>query len=172
MEHHLTSLHFFITSLPFPCCVSTIGKSSLELHGFADASKMAVCAAIYAVSYCGESPIDRNLGREVESGPKKFSIPTLELVAAHTWTKLQNNVENAQNSSAIASFHSCSVTVLYWLSTRGEWCTFVRNRVKKIKTLSHTQVRTRVTSVREELVRDQVAYRWIHWSYSTEIAEI
>ena len=119
----------------------TIGKSSLELHGFADASKMTVCAAIYAVLYCGESPIDRNLLiANSRVAPKKLKFPRLELVAAQTLAKLQNNVENALKSSAMASFHNWvdSVTVLYWLSTGGEWCTFVRNRVKKIKKLSHT----------------------------------
>ena len=122
-----------------PRCVSTINQSHFELHGFADASKMAVCAAIYAVSYCEESPIDRNLlVAKSRVAPKNLSIPRLELVAAHTLAKLQNNVENALKSFPIASSHNWvdSVTVLYWLSDRGEWSTFVRNRVKKIKELS------------------------------------
>ena len=122
-----------------PRCVSTINQSHFELHGFADASKMAVCAAIYAVSYCEESPIDRNLlVAKSRVAPKNLSIPRLQLVAAHTLPKLQNNVENALKSFPIASSHNWvdSITVLYWLSDRGEWSTFVQNRVKKIKELS------------------------------------
>ena len=122
-----------------PRCVSTISQSHFELHGFADASKFAVCAAIYAVSYCGETPFDRNLlVAKSRVAPKNLSIPRLELVAAHTLAKLQSNVENALKSFPIASFHNWvdSVTVLYWLSGHGEWSTFVRNRVKKIRELS------------------------------------
>jgi hypothetical protein len=122
-----------------PRFVSTISHSHFELHGFADASKLAVCAAIYVVSYRGEIPFDRNLlVAKSRVAPKNLSIPRLELVAAHTLAKLQNNVKNALKSSPIASLHNWvdSVTVLYWLSDRGEWSTFVRNRVKKIRELT------------------------------------
>ena len=59
-------------------------------------------------------------------------------MAVHTLAKLQNNLKNALKSSPIASLHNWidSVTVLYWLSDRGEWSTFVRNRVKKIRELT------------------------------------
>jgi hypothetical protein len=122
-----------------PRCVATIGQSHFRLHGFADASKLAVCAVIYVVSYRGETPVDRNLlVAKSRVAPKNLSIPRLELVAAHTLAKLQNNVKHALSSFPIASLHNWvdSVTVLYWLSDHGEWSTFVRNRVKKIKELT------------------------------------
>ena len=167
-----------------PHCASTINQSHFELHGFADASKMAVCTAIYAISYCGESPIDRNLlVTKSRVAPKNLSIPRLELVAAHALAKLRNNVENALKSFPVASSHNWvnSLTILYWLSDRGEWFTFVRNCLQKIKELQvqhgnrYPPVRTQVTLAREEPARTnwvsrgsrtRVAYRWIHWSYS------
>ena len=67
-----------------------------------------------------------------------MSIPRLELVAAHTLAKLQNNVSRALVSVPISAYHNWvdSVTALCWLANRGEWSTFVRNRVKKIGELT------------------------------------
>ena len=59
-------------------------------------------------------------------------------MAAHTLDKLQNNVSLALVSYPLK--HSVSwgdsLTVLCWLVDRGEWSTFVRNRVRKIQELS------------------------------------
>ena len=76
-------------AITVPRCVSTVSQSHFELHGFADASKIAMCAATYAVSYCGETPFDRNLlVAKSRVGPKNLSIQRLELVAARTLAKL------------------------------------------------------------------------------------
>ena len=67
-----------------------------------------------------------------------MSIPRLELVAAHTLTKLQSNARKALVSFPISSYHNWvdSITVLCWLANSGEWTTFVRNRVKKFGELT------------------------------------
>ena len=71
-------------------CVYNNYQRHLQLHGFVNARKMAVCAAIYTVSYCGESRrIDRNLlVNKSRVAPKNLSIPRLKLVGAHTLAKL------------------------------------------------------------------------------------
>ena len=110
-----------------------------EIHGFADASKVAVCASIYVVTYQDSTPVDQNLlVAKSRVTPKEMSIPRLELVAAHSLAKLQNNVSKALMSIPITAYHNWvdSVTVLCWLANRGEWSTFVRNRVKKIGELT------------------------------------
>lgn len=70
--------------------------------------------------------------------PKGTSIPRLKLVAAHTLTKLENSVSEALTSFPISNFYNGidSVMLLCWLTNRGEWSTFVRNRVKKIDELT------------------------------------
>ncbi|XP_070571221.1 uncharacterized protein [Ptychodera flava] len=114
------------------------------MHGFADASKTAVCAAIYIVAYENSTPVSQNLlTAKARIAPKHMSIPRLELIAAHTLAKLQNNVSKALANFPITACHSWvdSTTVLYWLSNRGEWSTFVRNRVKKIDELTESKWR-------------------------------
>lgn len=50
----------------------------------------------------------------------------------------ENGVSKALTSFPITGYHNWvdSMTVLYWLANRGEWSTFVRNRVKKIEELT------------------------------------
>ena len=70
--------------------------------------------------------------------PKDMSIPRLELVAAYTLAKQQSSVSKALTSFPIACYHNWvdSTTVMCWLANRGEWFTFIGNRVKKIRGLT------------------------------------
>ncbi|XP_070573985.1 uncharacterized protein [Ptychodera flava] len=72
-----------------------------------------------------------------------MSIPRLELIAAHTLAKLQNNVSKALSNFPITACHSWvdSTTVLYWLSNHGEWSIFVRKWIKKIDELTESKWR-------------------------------
>lgn len=124
-----------------PRCVSTAHSSHFEVNGFADASKVAVCATIYIVAYNDETPVDQNLlVAKSRVAPRNMSIPRLELVAAHTLAKLLSNVRKALLSFPIKNSYCWgdSVTVLFWLANHGEWSTFVRNRVKKIRELTNS----------------------------------
>ena len=106
-----------------------------EIHGFANASKVAICAALHIVSYQDSTPVDQNLvAAKSRVAPKEMSIPRLELVAAHTLTKFENNVSWALASFPITTYHNWadSITAPCWLANRGEWATFVRNQVKII----------------------------------------
>ena len=125
-------------TVPRSICKSS-HRTHFEVHGFSDASKVAVCASMYVVTYQDSTPVDQNLlVAKSRIAPKEMSIPRLELVAAHTLAKLQNSVKKALKSFPISAYHNWvdSITVLCWLANRGEWTTFVRNRVKKIGELT------------------------------------
>ena len=141
-EAWVTSLQKAPT-LTVPRCVFKLHGTHFEIHGFADASKVGVCAALYVVTYQDSTPVDQNLlAAKSRVAPKETSIPRLELVAAHTLAKLQSNVSKALVSFPITAYHNWvdSITVLCWLANRGEWTTFVRNRVKKIGELTESVV--------------------------------
>ncbi len=125
-----------------PRSIATQGGSEFEIHGFSDASKTAVCAAIYTVEYQESTPVNQSLlVAKSRVAPKDTSIPRLELIAAMTLAKLQSNVLRALKLQPIRSVHNWvdSVTVLYWLANKGTWSAFVRNRVKKIKELGDAE---------------------------------
>ena len=106
-----------------PRCFFRHQRTHFEVHGFSDASKVAVCAALYVVTFQDSTPVDQNLlVAKSRVAPKEMSIPRLELVAAHTLAKLQSNAIKALVSFPISSYHNWvdSITVLCWLANRGE----------------------------------------------------
>jgi hypothetical protein len=120
--------------------VCTAKGSTFQLHGFADASQVAVCAAIYAVEYChGEIHTQNLLVTKSCVALKGPTIPRLELVAAHTLSKIINNVTRALQDAPITEVHywSDSTTALHWLCHKGTWSIFVRNLVNKIQELTN-----------------------------------
>ncbi|XP_002734893.1 uncharacterized protein LOC100366659 [Saccoglossus kowalevskii] len=131
-------------TITIPRCVFTDTPTSFEIHGFADASKVALCAAVYVVACRDSKPVSQQLlVAKSRIAPKDRSIPRLGLAAAHTLAKLQNNVSKALAAFPITAWNSWvdSTTVLYWLQNHGEWSTFVRNRVRKIGELTDAQWR-------------------------------
>ncbi len=87
-------------------CIFKSHGNHFKIHGFADASKVAVCASIYVVTYQDLTPVDHNLFvAKSRVAPKEMSIPRLELVAAHTLAKLQNNVSKALAAPPITAYH-------------------------------------------------------------------
>ena len=77
------------TNVRVPRSVVDHNVRRLELHGFSDASKKAVSAAVYVVAHHDEKPIKQTLlVSKSRIAPKNQSIPRLELVAAHNLTNL------------------------------------------------------------------------------------
>ena len=98
-----------------PPCVFKLHGTHFEIHGFADASKVGVCAALYVETYQDSTPVDQNLlAAKSRVAPKEASIPRLELVARHILAKLQSNVSKALVSFPITAYHNWvdSITVL------------------------------------------------------------
>ena len=109
-------------------CMLTVPRSvvikeshDVVLHGFADASKVAVAAVVYIVSSDETGGGKQNLlVAKFRLAPKALSIPRLELVAAHTLLKLMSHVKKALPDINITSINlwSDSMTTLFWLKNR------------------------------------------------------
>ena len=101
-------------TLTVPRCVFKHNRTHFEIHGFADASKVAVCAALYIVSYQDSTPVDQNLlPAKSRVALREMSIPRLELVAAHALAKLENNVSRALASFPITAYHNWVDSIQY-----------------------------------------------------------
>ena len=132
-------------------CMLTVPRSvvfkeshDVALHGFADASKVAVAAAVYIVSSDETGRGKQNLlVAKSRLASKALSIPRLELVAAHTLSKLMAYVKKALPDINITSTNlwSDSMTTLFWLKSRGTWSKYVKNGVKAISDLGMTNWR-------------------------------
>ena len=112
------------------------------LHGFSDASKLAVSVAVYAVTTHIATPVQqRLLVAKSRIAPKDQSIPRLGLVAAHTLSRLMDHVKEVLKDVHVEEYHcwvDCT-TVLYWIKGQGTWSQFVRNRTKAIQDKEYLQ---------------------------------
>ena len=112
--------------------------TNFSLHGFSDASAQAVCAAIYAVEWKGDQPINQQLlVAKSRIAEKNQTIPRLELVACHILAKLMQSVNEALDIP-ILKFSYCtdSSTALHWLKNQGTYRVYVKNRVNSINEMS------------------------------------
>ena len=114
----------------------------LVLHGFSDASDLAVCSLIFVVAYHEALPVRQNLlvGKS-RIAPRNTSIPRKELVAAHTLSQLMNHAKQTLENQPIDEYHCWvdSTTILYWIKGQGTWSVFVRNRTKTIQEKNYLQ---------------------------------
>ena len=110
--------------------------TKIVLHGFSDASKLAVSAAIYALVFHKAAPVCQNpLDAKSRIAPRELSIPRLELIAAHTLSKLMNHVKEVLQGRPVEEYHCWvdSTTVLCWIKGQGTWTQFVRNTTRAIQ---------------------------------------
>eukprot|EP00794_Sanderia_malayensis_P017860 gene17860-19641_t len=124
--------------ITIPRYVADNGINEFIIHGFADASKLAICAAVYVSVKNSDGTASQNLlVSKSRIAPKDTSIPRLELFAAHMLAKLVSHVKGALSTYSIQECHmwSDSMTVLYWLASKGTWSVYVRNRVRAIQDL-------------------------------------
>ena len=120
-------------SINVPHSVVSKDVRRIDLHGFADASKLAVSAAVYALVFHHVAPVHQSLlVAKSRIAPKHLSIPRLELIAAHTLSKLMNHVKEVMEGQLVEEYHCWvdSITVLYWIKGHGTWSQFVRNRTE------------------------------------------
>ena len=108
--------------LTVPRCVTTQYYQQVYLHGFADASKVAVCAAIYIVCLRKNGGVRQNLlVAKSRITPKNLTIPRLELIAVHALAKLVAHVKLSltENTFKEINLWTDSMATLYWLLNRG-----------------------------------------------------
>ncbi|XP_073820628.1 uncharacterized protein [Musca autumnalis] len=125
-----------IDMLKVPRWINFTLTSSVEIHGFCDASESAYGAAIYIrVEDTESSTHTFLLAAKTRVAPiKKLSIPRLELCGAVLLSKLAVSVmDNLQISNYVTQFWTDSTIVLAWLKKPPcHWSTFVGNRISEI----------------------------------------
>ncbi|XP_076301926.1 uncharacterized protein LOC143220071 [Lasioglossum baleicum] len=111
---------------------------SMQLHGFADASKLAYGAVLYLRTETQSSISTQLIQAKSKVAPiKTLSIPRLELSAAHLLAKLVHNVLPLFDDRGIDIYlWTDSLDVLHWLKEHpSKWPTFVANRCADIHNL-------------------------------------
>ena len=109
-----------------------------EVHGFADASKLALAAVIYLrIALDGQVFVSLQLAKTRVAPLQTISIPKLELNAAHLLAQLGSRFHSIMPFSFQAvHLWSDSKDVLYWLRDHpSRWPTFIANRCSHIQTL-------------------------------------
>ncbi|KMQ88503.1 pao retrotransposon peptidase superfamily [Lasius niger] len=114
-------------------------NSSVEIHGFSDASQLAITAVIY-VRVPGEYGkfSARLVCSKTKIEPiKRLSIPRLELTAALLLTRLMTNTLKALelHEASVFCWTDSSVTLTWINAHPSRWRDFVHNRVSAIQDL-------------------------------------
>lgn len=112
--------------------------SRIEIHGFSDASQLAMAAAVYL-----RTPSDNNafsvqlVCSKTRVAPlKRLTLPRLELTAALLLARLIARTTKALELSEVAAvfcWSDSSVTLIWITAHPSCWKDFVRNRVSAIQ---------------------------------------
>lgn len=123
-------------SIPRWLGLSTIPDLT-EIHGFSDASQLAMAAAVYIkVPYGHKKTRVQLICSKTRVAPLKcLTIPRLELNAALLLAKLVRHTVKALGLTNVSSFcwTDSSVTLTWITSPPSRWKDFVRNRVEAIQ---------------------------------------
>ncbi|KAL7725776.1 hypothetical protein ACLKA6_017606 [Drosophila palustris] len=122
------------TSFKFPRFV-LLPHASWEIHGFCDASMSAYGACIYIRSESKGELTSRLLCSKSRVAPlKTFTIPKLELAAAHLLSELISNIAEIVQLSCSFYCWSDSTIVLSWIrEAPSNFNVFVSNRIAQIQ---------------------------------------
>ncbi|KAI4472951.1 hypothetical protein M0802_016409 [Mischocyttarus mexicanus] len=109
---------------------------SVQIHGFSDASQLAMAAVVYLrVSYPNKPPVVRLVCSKTKVAPlKRLTIPRLELSAAALLARLTKEVIRLLDLSEADTFlwSDSSVTLAWVKNNPMRWKEFVGNRVAAI----------------------------------------
>ncbi|XP_063540783.1 uncharacterized protein LOC134749694 [Cydia strobilella] len=115
-------------------------KSSIEVHGFADASMSAYAAVVYvrAIDTDGQVQVSLLTAKTKTAPLKQISMPRLEMCAAVLLCRLLKHVVSILKVQKHQVFAwSDSQVVLSWIKgDPGRWTPFVKNRVTEIKKMN------------------------------------
>ena len=127
-----------LSTIHIPRCYSPVGffLSSVQLHGFSDASEEAYAGVVYLrlVDPAGKIHTAIAMSKTRVSPIKRLSIPRLELCGAQLLTKLLCHVRRTLNVPVTSVFAwTDSTIVLSWLTGNPRrFKTYVGNRISYI----------------------------------------
>ncbi|XP_046145812.1 uncharacterized protein LOC123989180 [Osmia bicornis bicornis] len=136
IREDLTSL----ARLSIPRWFNTTTTSTVELHGFSDASVLAMAAVVYLVVHAPSTGTHTFLicAKTRVTPLKRLTIPRLELTAALLLSKLMRHVHVTLNLTVSQTFlWTDSEVTLAWIKTHpSKWKDYVRNRVIQIQEIT------------------------------------
>ncbi|XP_037955049.1 uncharacterized protein LOC119684956 [Teleopsis dalmanni] len=121
-----------IKDIKIPRWISTLADTSLELHGFADASEKTYAAVVYAKT----SNAITMLAAKSKVNPikNKKTLPKLELCEAHLLGKLMKSIKEVINREVKIYAWSDSTIALSWIKNENKTKDkFIGTRVREIK---------------------------------------
>ncbi|XP_029680155.1 uncharacterized protein LOC115245812 [Formica exsecta] len=134
---HLRSELSDLTSITIPRWLSLTPSTMVELHGFSDASQLAMAAAVYikVISHPTEPIITLVCAKTKVAPLKRLTIPRLELTAAVLLSRLISYVQRTLELAEIPIYLWTDSSVsLTWINSHpSRWKDFVRNRVAAIQ---------------------------------------
>ncbi|XP_015127131.1 uncharacterized protein LOC107048476 [Diachasma alloeum] len=128
-----------LSEITIPRWLGLLTDSVVEVHGFSDASQVAMSAVIYLkVLNKGKSQLTLVCSKTKVAPLKRLTIPRLELTAALLLAKLTKYVKDQLNlTNATTYLWTDSSVTLTWISSHSSrWKEFVKNRVALIQELT------------------------------------
>ena len=110
--------------------------TSVQLHGFSDASEKAYSAVVYLRStYLDQPPVVTLVASKTKVAPiKTLSVPRLELCGANLLSKLLTSVRNALDIplSDVRAWCDSTIVLAWFNGSSKRYRTFVGNRISAI----------------------------------------
>ncbi|XP_029054586.2 uncharacterized protein LOC114881867 [Osmia bicornis bicornis] len=129
-----------LAKLSIPRWFNTWNNSTVEIHGFSDASQLAMAAVIYiTVSSRSSNSMKSLVCSKTKVAPlKRLTIPRLELSAALLLAKLTKYVQSTLKVKINAThlWTDSQVSLIWIKSQASRWKDYVRNRVIQIQELT------------------------------------
>lgn len=128
-----------LAKISIPRWFNSSSNSSVELHGFSDASHLAMAAVIYlTVHHSNGATISLVCSKTKVAPLKRLTIPRLELSAALLLSRLMQYVQATLKLDVKAThLWTDSLVTLTWIKSHASrWKDFVRNRVTQIQELT------------------------------------
>lgn len=139
-----------LKDVKIPRHVTSPERTSVEIHGFGDASERAYGACIYVRTRLNDGTFtSRLLCAKSRVAPlKKLTLPRLELASALLLAQLVDKVKGAINIKIDnIYFWSDSTITLSWIrASPSKWKTFAANRVAEIQHLTNVDKWNHVSS--------------------------
>ncbi|XP_077264832.1 uncharacterized protein LOC143898910 [Temnothorax americanus] len=135
IRKELTSLR----KISIPRWYNTWSTSSMEFHGFSDASQLAMAVVVFITVHGSNGATISLVCSKTKVAPlKRLTIPRLELTAALLLLRLMQYVQATLKLNVTAThLWTDSVVTLTWIKSHAlRWKDFVKNRVSQIQELT------------------------------------